>query len=260
MTDFFESLAARARGEGPEVRPRLPGLFEPTPHDPSALTTVSEFIDSPPAPAAPPAPIASPEPQNQPRRNTPETPVAVSVEQPAPVATTATTVATDREPAQAPSRPPVISARLPLEPPNAQRPAQAGPPIQTLAATVPRHHDDQPQDATNRPDPLPRAIADPDTTRVRRAVEAVAPPPALGPQPLLRPSTADLVLPEAWRVRPPQSAPLQPERPQETTIHVSIGRIEVRAVQPAQEAKPREPAKPAVMSLDEYLRSRRSRR
>jgi hypothetical protein len=49
-------------------------------------------------------------------------------------------------------------------------------------------------------------------------------------------------------------------RREETTVHVSIGRIEVRAVQPPPEPRRREPAKSAVMNLDEYLRSRGAQR
>jgi hypothetical protein len=249
MTDFFESLAARARGEGLAVRPRLPGLFEPTPHDPSDLTVVSDITDSPPATAARPAPIASPAPAPRPA------PIP-----PSPAATTPTAGVADRETARAPPRPAVASAHPPLELPIAQTPPRAAPPIQTLGATLPPHHDDRPQAVANRPAPLPRPIVDPESARVRRAVEADAPSSALAPRLSPRPSMADAVPPGSARSRPPQSAPRQAMSPPETTIHVSIGRIEVRAAQPAQDSKPREPAKPAVQSLDEYLRARRERR
>lgn len=67
-------------------------------------------------------------------------------------------------------------------------------------------------------------------------------------------------MPQVARARPTQPQPVSAPRQEETTVHVSIGRIEVRAVQPPPDAKPREPAKSALMSLDEYLRSRRERR
>ena len=62
----------------------------------------------------------------------------------------------------------------------------------------------------------------------------------------------------APRARPAQrrSSPLP--RDAETTIHVSIGRIEVRATQQPGERR-REAAAPAVMTLGEYLRSRAER-
>jgi hypothetical protein len=65
-------------------------------------------------------------------------------------------------------------------------------------------------------------------------------------------------MPLVAHARPAQPLPVSAPRQEETTVHVSIGRIEVRAVQPP-DAKPRERAKSAVMSLDEYLRSRRER-
>lgn len=54
-----------------------------------------------------------------------------------------------------------------------------------------------------------------------------------------------------------QSQPT-PEKTETTpTINVTIGRIEVRATTPATASKPAKPKqKPAVMSLDEYLRQR----
>jgi hypothetical protein len=129
----------------------------------------------------------------------------------------------------------------------------------TVAAEPP-HRDDRPQAAADRPAPLPRAIVDPETIRVRRAVEPLAPTSALAWRASPETSAADLAPRGNARVRPPQFAPPLSESPRETTIHVSIGRVEVRAAQPAQESKPREPTKPAVQTLDEYLRARRDRR
>lgn len=275
MTDFFESLAARARGEGRAVRPRLPGLFEPRSHEHSDLTAFSEIIESSLAPAAAPAPIASPQPQIQPRRKAPEQSVQVTAraEELAPTPKALATVVADLETAHAPPGPVRTSASRPPAPPNVQRrpqdaaliqaatlpPSRDDPPqAPTIRPAVPRpSRDDPPQATTIRPAPPPRTI-DPDTRRILPAAEAVAPSSALAPQPP-RSSVGD-VLPQVTPARP-RHPPLPPPLPQqETTIHVSIGRVEVRAVQPAQEAKPREPAKSAVMSLDEYLRSRRERR
>jgi hypothetical protein len=92
-------------------------------------------------------------------------------------------------------------------------------------------------------------------------VRAVPAPtsPALASVPPPRLASRDIV-PHVARARPQQPPPPVARRQEETTVHVSIGRIEVRAAQPAPEARPRERAKPAVMSLDEYLRSRRERR
>jgi hypothetical protein len=102
--------------------------------------------------------------------------------------------------------------------------------------------------------PVPLAAA------VARSVSAPASAShAVPPPPVPRPSPRD-IMPRVARARPPQPPPPASRPQEETTVHVSIGRIEVRAVQPTPEARPREKAKPAVMSLDEYLRSRRERR
>jgi hypothetical protein len=51
----------------------------------------------------------------------------------------------------------------------------------------------------------------------------------------------------------PSEAPPQPPGP---TIEVTIGRIEIRAtVAPAASRRRREPAAPALRSLDDYLRA-----
>ena len=55
---------------------------------------------------------------------------------------------------------------------------------------------------------------------------------------------------------PARSARAQPPPTAEPTIHVTIGRIEVRATQPAAPIAPRERQAPTVMSLEEYLRRR----
>jgi len=107
--------------------------------------------------------------------------------------------------------------------------------------------------------------------RSRRQSDTVQQPVAAGqpvpptPAPAWRETTA-----EARPALTPQLSPArrQPAQPQpelvreETTVHVSIGRIELRAAQspPPPRAKPREAEKPAVMSLDDYLQSRRAAR
>ena len=46
---------------------------------------------------------------------------------------------------------------------------------------------------------------------------------------------------------------------EEPTIHVSIGRVEVRAVTPPA-AQPRTAPKPAMMTIDDYVARRKDRR
>lgn len=69
----------------------------------------------------------------------------------------------------------------------------------------------------------------------------------VGPIPLT-PVTARLA--QAPSAEQPQPSPPLP------TIHVSIGRIEIRATTPSGPPPPKERSSPSVMSLDEYLRQR----
>lgn len=62
--------------------------------------------------------------------------------------------------------------------------------------------------------------------------------------------------------RQEQAAARQPAKaPEETTeVHVTIGRIEVTAVQEAEAQKPAPRRRPAPMSLDEYIARRQGGR
>jgi hypothetical protein len=59
-------------------------------------------------------------------------------------------------------------------------------------------------------------------------------------------------------------SPHETETPLETTIHVTIGRVDVRLVQPSsaatQRAAPVRAATPPSLTLDEYLKQRNERR
>ncbi|MGW0522252.1 hypothetical protein [Crossiella sp. NPDC003009] len=47
-----------------------------------------------------------------------------------------------------------------------------------------------------------------------------------------------------------------PPRPR-STVHITIGRVEVRAEQPAPNPKRGKTSRPAVLELDDYLRTRK---
>jgi hypothetical protein len=91
-------------------------------------------------------------------------------------------------------------------------------------------------------------------------------PPAAAPPPMRAPDVAALRLPEGKRAEIEAPARFarnaSAARSQETdesaseAVHVSIGRIEVRAVSAPPPPAPRERPKPTPMGLDEYLRRR----
>jgi hypothetical protein len=269
MSGFFESLAARARGEAPAVRPRLPGIFESSAAEGFEQTEVFVEAARPdaaaPVQAAPPA-VAEVRHYWEPPERPSAAPVPGQAAEPAqPAAPPPRGVAP--EDAAEPSRP--VPTALPPQPAPA-RDATPPPAPATVQATQDRgRHDDTPP-APVRPASVQRPRDDltvrtvPVTARAASMPPNLAPPPAdLPPPGLTSPparSGAREIVPQVARARPAPPQPVAAPRQEETTVHVSIGRIEVRAVQPPPEARPREPAKSAVMSLDEYLRSRRERR
>ena len=254
MRGFFESVAARTRGEAPAVRPRLPSRFEKAGPEPQEFNL--ETIAESPAPREPVAPRGA-EPSHPPRPtiargDSSPPPAAISpqaprLDAPAPPSSMAVSQA---EPARAEARPQVPAV------PQAER----------LAA--------RPLEATGVAPPAPPLRIDAPSSVVDPIAGSDAPKPEARPTTTAKlftpaPTEAPLALATA---RPAPDKPAQPaprtgaERraatllPEETTVHVSIGRIEVRAAQPSPESKRREPPRSPVMSLEDYLQSRRGRR
>ena len=171
------------------------------------------------------------------------------------------------EPARAPARRPRPAAETgpPLDavaegPRSAPRRAALLPADTESAPRAPRLLVESPAIAAEepaRPDPrpvtaLPGSAVEPPREKRRTLAEH---PEALAPRPAIRPAAVvaqPIVTPApgpAARPEPPPAA--TPEPP---TIHVTIGRIEVRATPaPAARARPAPPAAPTV-SLEDYLR------
>jgi hypothetical protein len=123
-----------------------------------------------------------------------------------------------------------------------------------------RTHSVEPAPAAQRPAPSRRGVTagerDGHVSAPPRAVAAtVTPLPAIS---TVRPPHAAAIVPRAVRAAPERAPARANVPPAETTVHVSIGRIEVRAT-PAAPERRREPAPPPVMSLGEYLSSRAER-
>ena len=253
MSGLFTHLAERARGETRAVRPRLLARFEPSTPDMAGLTAE--------APRSAPVEPAATQPTSAPV----EWSIDVDADEPmtAPPehgALPAPAEATLVEPAIA-----TVIAPAPAEPTH----------------TAPRALDDTPRPALHerapssadrhdrvRPSPLLTPQISLQATEATASEPAPAAPERVTAAPVLAQSRRPG--PASRREIAPTLAPARAEPPrsksetirEETTVHVSIGRIELRAAQPPKTppAKPREPAKPAVMSLDEYLLSRRARR
>ncbi len=246
--DFLARLAARAVGDEPVVRPRLPGRFEqPT----------DAADEEAPVLAGPIGPIAAPPPRDVPPGAT--TPV-------------------DARPETAPERPPAREApnepaEYPLQPARLAEPSQiprptafaAPEPILNVAARhamVPAAATVVPQPPLRRPPvaPAPRIVEPPARFVERITVHQGAAAPAIRSA-THRPISGDVRPPQAVLTPAPARAevlppPAQPPPP-ETIVNIAIGRIEIRA--PSQTAAPA-PARvrsgQPAQSLDDYLRTR----
>ena len=281
MSDFFANLAARARDSKGAVRPRLPSRFETfdsaraAPFDaPRELTIEVEARDA----AAPPAPVpdrvageaampiaASPAGAVAPAavaRMTPE-PIAAALAAPPPRDVAPPVAAAIVVPARATAPVPVFPRSAPPTVPGAdERRVQprVDAPVEHAAESRVRRDPtvrEPADDASRRAAPRDRASGEPERAPARGAVRTT---PELVPAAarVAREPSAPAILPRVVRAAPQRTPLPAPPPAAETTIHVSIGRIEVRATPPPADRR-REAAPPAVMSLGEYLSSRAER-
>jgi hypothetical protein len=265
MSDFLTNLAIRGAGAAETIQPRLPALFEPprttgrsfatrAADSPEAEQTYEEVSRRPrngePAPAQSPmrgVPREIPRVDSQPEERPMASMRAVAIPQLSPlpvVRPVPDAAATESQPQTLPQ--PSAPAPRPLV-----LPAADGRAPQILERVEPQ------------PTPLlPRMERKPiDGTKAKPEPAAPrAESPRLAPSPAPR-AVGPVVQPRvAPRVEKPKPAP-GPVGPKEagSVVHVSIGRIEVRATpQPAGERRERAVASTAT-SLDQYLRSRAKR-
>lgn len=262
MSDFFAALAARVvhrpgDGAAEAVRPRLPAMFETPQPDAAAYwgEHAEEIAIAPPvvgaapldpAPAAPiparvPAPpetprIASVIPDRPAARVAPSLPTRTAPERPVPApATPARPAVPDAAAVRGADRPASQAGPIAATPTSRSaviRKAEAGSTSSTVVVqTVP---------SLQRP--LPAA---PDHPVVAARIGAPPPPPAPP-------------VPRVARAAEPRAIASPPSVPPETTIQVTIGRVDVRATAVSPEQRPAATTSP-VMSLEEYLQSRAGR-
>jgi hypothetical protein len=243
MSDFLDRLAARAIGSDATLAPRLPSLFEPLPRAP-LMTMADEGEASARVRDAGPMPPAAAAAVPPPR---PPLPAHGSIEP-----RTARTTPAEQVPLRLPERAPTMAPPVPVPPSRAATPARAMIAEPSRATSVPEH-------AQATPPPVaPRA------SRPSRH-EAAHPPTAVG---ALLPAPAPVFATTSGPAAPAQhgrAAALRHPRDMqagresrtsgEPVVHVSIGRLEVRAA-PAAAAPPRRRDGPQPSSLDDYLRQR----
>jgi hypothetical protein len=263
MSDFFAALAARIVQRPDEraaeaVRPRLPALFEPTGAD--AAGRWGESVQDL-AVARPEAAGDSPGPESS-------SPEAARPAAPARFTSAPSLWAARIEPPalHTEQAAPRVAVAQPLPPPQTilvQSDVPTASPAREIDRPVPSHS--VPTAPTLPPPPSVEAktVVARSTTIVHSTVAPPAPAaaavePKVGasarvaaPQPSRKAPPA----PRVARGAPPRvPAPLP--APPETTIHVAIGRVDVRAATPQPERRPALTASP-VMSLEEYLENRK---
>jgi hypothetical protein len=262
MSDFLSNLAAKNLNRAPIIQPRLLARFEPAParrmptsspsFDPEALERV-ESVES----EVPRSPIVA-------QRHTP-------INSFSPIEPQPRSIESPLRPASSLLRvePQTIAPRLP-EPLRAE-------PREVVNVTEIRSVIERPviHASTTERLIIEKEAQAPDRTTPPIGAETTAkssPPEdhaAIRPRPIVTPVIERIVQERGDRSQPP---PIQTElTPRETstvhkmeqappaaeppTIHVTIGRIEVRATTPAVPAK-QAPRSSSALSLDEYLRSR----
>lgn len=246
MTDFMHRLASRALGDEPALSPRLPSWFEP--------------VAGTAAPAFDTGEAEAPRVMQQ------------AIAQAEPVAAPSPETRMHAAPAQAMPARQVMSSTPPPAPPIAARriaSAERG-----LAAVEPREAQ---RPARNEPVPTPHAAPMPPADALRAAPVAVpvraeiakadAPVRAKPPTGVLVPPTTSVFAPaqhgnapreplNETRARGRETTAGRAAAPAEPVVHVSIGRIEVRAAPVPAAAPSRRREERASGGLDDYLRQR----
>jgi hypothetical protein len=247
MTDFLTSLVARTIA-APTLTPRLRSRFEPLAFDDAGIVeSVREIAIN--GPASPASSLAAAPRAAEVDREEKAQPVPVSLRKresasPSPRMAEATRVA---PPITPPEETPEPLAPRP-------EPAVPGPPprfAEPERTTAPVGH------RTAAPPPAETAAASIEHrgTRVetRESTQTVERARTIATRILQRSETARLF------AQPPRAATPQAAAAPEPNIHISIGRVEVRAAPAASAVPPRVARRSAVQSLDDYL-DRRNRK
>lgn len=283
MSNFLSNLASRSMGKAEGVLPRLPSLFEPLrsaglPVLDAPPLEAQEVRETPPARSfrqpleAPlPAPVRetiAPMPRVEELVAAPERPID------GPLRTKILPVESPR--AMAPN---LVAPRIPIAPASKMEEARAPsepdvrrdtppsfrPMIHTAAAAVSTPQRPPIIPAAPLPFIEPRVTASDEPAnraeskpQLQRANVPEIQPAGVVPAPA--PASMPVLIPKIFP-RTAGSAPAAAAlraRSEESVIHVTIGRIEVRAVS-TQTAMPKEKAASPVMSLNDYLRQRSKR-
>jgi hypothetical protein len=263
MSDFLSDLAARSFGSVGAIRPRVASFFEPVQPSLPSLRVPEANTD-----AGDGGPLDMAESEifsSRNLRNPERAPSALRAAIPAPSESLFDS---------APSAPPLAPLALPANVPvsgmsEASEPMPVSSPVQVRAVrahTAPGPSP-QPQQSALGPQPEPNetpASFQPDievgTQSDRNAAENHE-PVRLVPHLKIEDRSANFPMRSGRRLfdEPGRSGAPQGAAESQPAIHVTIGRIEIRATSNAGVSRRAEPAPSPVMSLDEYLRRQAKR-
>ena len=249
MSDYLGALISRSFDPSDVVRPRPVSRFERRSPD---LESVPRE-DAAPSLAAPDAGIpgrdagAPREVSTFSRHDDSLVPPFQTTEPPASRVTTATPAPLSPRARDAGVRPAPAREQERTEAVPVATPVARGPSIQPIRYEVIM---ERPAEPPRSREPRPRAPSQPShatTPAVLPAAVLPRPVPDSPPRPI---ESAAVIEPRRTAQASPRSAP--PSEP--PAIHVTIGRIEIRATSPAAAPVRRQHRQPSVMSLDEYLK------
>ncbi|HET7536468.1 MAG TPA: hypothetical protein VFJ90_08445 [Candidatus Didemnitutus sp.] len=269
MNNVFANLAARARATEPVIRPNLVSRFEPAPHASNEPTETAVEIDAPhpasrptveSAPPPPPLSVTHPTPPPMLAR---DASIVRSAEPPPPPLHAARENPEEKVVTPVSPATPVIVAAAPTPTLPVATPPAAAPVVTSIVSSA----------------PVPPTLAPVATVRVEKpeaptpsaAVRSAPAAPAVtAPARELRPSHAGepptlprFASPPMFVSRDMSPAARQAKSEAVTApvvaapeVHVTIGRLEIRAVVPPAPAPREVAATPAArISLDDYLRN-----
>lgn len=254
MTDFLTRLAERSLGVGEVVQPRPASLFDPrgavdAPTLVGDLEVVERRIAVRPS-QTPAQRAAAPQPAEGPRAAAERLPAPPpgAVDAPGPVESSGGSEPHSAQTAAAASAPPPPSVAPALAAEAAGDDARPPAPVPTTVVVQATRVELREPDGT--PPERPR----------RRAHTAQVPPPSVPARPPdggereLAASSSPAALEPDWRNAPPAPAQARAPAAETPVVHVTIGRVDVRAVLPAPPPERAAPRHRPRLTLDEYLR------
>jgi len=260
VSDFLSRLTERRQRPADAVRPRVRSMFEDGGATPSrGLGAQEEVVETEAAQPAMKAAAAIPAPQQAsvapaPRHRETTAHMETNLHS-APVFETASA------PPELPD--PRPSGPAPFAPAPALAAHEPATPVDAPAARQPAEASGTPEPAIVRAEQRADAPVRIERIETQVVVHGNGPPPAIpapiavapfAPPPFAPAREANAPRAPAPR-REPGAKPAQPE----PVIHVTIGRVEIRAVAEREPARRKREAASAVMSLDDYLRARSKR-